>query len=127
MSPVTRVFDEPGLPVQERGNRSYSLAGRLAYICNGMELNDHHINYCQSLLKKQFPLIGGLLLTSLQNKPIKQKIGCGLQIIHCNERNHWIVASRIDSCHSPIKIYEGHYKTRNIRNSGIRNNGISRF
>ena len=32
MSPVTRVFDEPGLLVQERGNPSYSLAGRLAYI-----------------------------------------------------------------------------------------------
>ena len=42
--------------------------------CSGMELNDHHINYCQSLLKKQFPLIGGLLLTLLQNKPIKQKL-----------------------------------------------------
>ena len=32
MRPVTRVFDEPGLLVQECGNRSYSLAGRLAYI-----------------------------------------------------------------------------------------------
>ena len=80
-------------------------------LSNGMELNDHNINNCQSLLKKQFPLIGELLLTLLQNKPIKQKIGCGLQIIHCNERNHWIVASRIDSCHSPIKIYDSLYKS----------------
>ena len=33
-SPVTRVFDKPGLLVQERGNHSYSLARRLAYIQN---------------------------------------------------------------------------------------------
>ena len=80
-------------------------------ISNELELNDHHINYCQCLLKKQFPLIGGLLLTLLQNKPIKQKIVCGLQIIHCNEKNHWIVASRLDSCHSPVKIYDSLYKS----------------
>ena len=80
-------------------------------ISNGMELNDHHINYCQCLLKKQFPLIGGLLLTLLQNKPIKQNIVCGLQIIHCKERNHWIVASRLDSCCSPVKIYDSLYKS----------------
>ena len=80
-------------------------------LSNGMELNDHHVNYYQSLLKKQFPLIGGLLLTLLQSKPIKQKIVCGLQIIHCNERNHWIVASRIDSCHGPIIIYDSLHKS----------------
>ena len=42
-----------------------------------MKLNDHHINYCQCLLKKQFPLVGELLLTLLQNKPVKQKLFVG--------------------------------------------------
>ena len=80
-------------------------------ISDNKELSDHHINYCQHLLSKQFPLIGGLVLTLLQNKPLKQKIVCGLQIIHRSERNHWIVASRIDSCHSPVKIYDSLYKS----------------
>ena len=31
-------------------------------LCNGMQLNDRHINYCQCLLKRQFPSIGGLIL-----------------------------------------------------------------
>ena len=34
-------------------------------LCNDLELNDHHINYCQGLLKKQFPLIGYFILTLL--------------------------------------------------------------
>ena len=50
-------------------------------LCNGMELNDHHINYCQSLLKRQFPSMGGLMLTELK----KNKIACGLQIILCQQ------------------------------------------
>ena len=88
-------------------------------ISNHMELNDRHINYRQCLLKKQFPLVGGLLLTLLQNKPMKQKIVCGLQIIHCKERNHWIVASRLDSRHSPVKIYDSLYKSINKETATI--------
>jgi len=36
-------------------------------ICNGKQVNDHHINYCQCLLKRQFPTLGGLMLTLLQS------------------------------------------------------------
>ena len=60
-------------------------------LCNNLELNDHHINYYQ---KKQLPLIGGFILTLLQNTTLKDKISCGIQIIHCQRRNHWIVAVR---------------------------------
>ena len=41
---------------------------------NNLELNDRHINYCQGLLKKQFPLIGDFILTLLQNSTLKDKI-----------------------------------------------------
>ena len=81
-------------------------------LCNGMQLNDHHINYCQCLLKRQFPSIGGLLLTLLQNSSLKKdRIVCGIQIIFCKERNHWIVAARIGSCHNSINVYDSLYKS----------------
>lgn len=35
---------------------------------NGERLNDHHINYAQAMLKKQFPGLEGLQLTLLQEK-----------------------------------------------------------
>ena len=76
-------------------------------LCNNLELNDRHINYCQGLLKKQFPLIGGFILTLL----LKDKISCGIQIIHCQQRKHWIVAVRSKSCHNPIRIYDSIFKT----------------
>ena len=78
---------------------------------NNSELNDRHINYCQGSLKKQFPLIGGFILTLLQNSTLKDKISCGIQIIYCQQRNHWIVAVRSESCHNPIRIYDYLYKT----------------
>ena len=78
-------------------------------LCTDSELNDRHINYCQGLLKKQFPLIGGFILTLLQNSTLKDKISCGIQIIHCQQRNHWIVAVRSESCHNPIRIYDSLY------------------
>ena len=80
-------------------------------LCTDSELNDRHINYCQGLLKKQFPLIGGFVLTLLQNSTLKDKISCGIQIIHCQQRNHCIVAVRSESCHNPIRIYDSLYKT----------------
>ena len=81
-------------------------------LCNGMQLNDHHINYYQCLLKRQFPSVGGLLLTLLQNSSLKKdRIICGIQIIFCKERNHWVVAARIGSCHNSINVYDSLYKS----------------
>ena len=53
-------------------------------LCNGMQLNDRHISY---------------------------RIICGLQIIFCKERNHWVVAARIGSCHNSINVYDALYKS----------------
>ena len=91
-------------------------------LTGGLQLNDHHINYTQVLLKRQFPTAGGLLLTLLQNSAVKDKIMCGLQIIHCVERNHWIVASRLDSCHSPIRIYDSLYKSVHSETNAVISN-----
>ena len=77
-----------------------------------MQLNDCHINYCQCLFKKTVSISRGLLLTLLQNSSLKKdRIICGIQIIFCKERNHWVVAARIESCHNSINVYDSLYKS----------------
>lgn len=76
-----------------------------AQLSEGNRLNDHHINYAQCLLKRQFINIKGLYLTLLQNKKLP-KISHGLQIIYCSNRRHWIVASTIACVKSEVKIYD---------------------
>ena len=64
-------------------------------IIMGEKLCDAHINLAQRLLKAQFPELGGLQSTLLQQKETsvletKEKM---VQIIHCSSRHHWIVAT----------------------------------
>ena len=59
-------------------------------------LSDMHINYAQTLLHHQFPHAQGLQNTLFQNKEPRQKIEQGIQIIR-DRKNHWIVASTIQS------------------------------
>lgn len=65
-------------------------------------LNDKHINYAKSLLKKQFPHIDGwreMLLVHKKRERIKQ----GNQIIHtCG--SDWIMASTLESSTCDIQI-----------------------
>lgn len=70
---------------------------------NGSWLSDRHINYAQSLLKKQFPHIDGWKDTLLVHKKQK-KIKQGVQIIH-SYGNHWIVASTLGCREDEIKIF----------------------
>ena len=66
-------------------------------IIMGEELCDADINLAQRLLRVQFPELGGLQCTLLQQKkaPILGKKEKMLQIIHCLSRHHWIVATTI--------------------------------
>lgn len=78
----------------------------------GGEFTDLHINAAQKILKIQFPEINGLESTLYQMKEkyltedsTKNKI----QIIHCAERNHWIVATNV-GCEGKdllvVKVYD---------------------
>ena len=62
-------------------------------VCNGGWLNDKHINYAQSLLKKQFPHLHGWRKTLLLRQEQK-KIKKGVQII-LTHGNHWMVVSNV--------------------------------
>ena len=54
------------------------------------ELCDADINLAQKLLRAQFPELGGLQSTLLQQKDAKEKV---LQIMHCPSHHHWMVAT----------------------------------
>lgn len=74
---------------------------------DGRWLNDMHINYAQSLLKKQFPHIDGLKDTLLLHKK-QEKMKQGVQIIHARG-NHWIVASNLRGSNCEIQIFDSLY------------------
>ena len=72
----------------------------------GSKLTDKHINFANSLISRQFPNIGGLRSTLLQNRyycfPLHS-----IQPIFCKEREHWIVASNAsDHKTSCIHVYD---------------------
>ena len=83
-------------------------------------LNDRHMNYAQTLLHYQFPVIEGLHNTLLQKRRRQQKINCGIQIIH-DRGNHWIVASTIGSDKS-AQVYDPIYSTVNADTVDVINN-----
>ena len=74
---------------------------------NGGWLNDKHINYAQSLLKKQFPHIDGWKNTLLLHRE-QRKIKNGVQIIHTHG-NHWMVASNVRHGESEIEVFDSLY------------------
>ena len=53
---------------------------------NGERLNDHHINYAQTMLRTRFPYLEGLQLTLLQEK-YQAKIKNGLQLFFVDHVN----------------------------------------
>ena len=63
-------------------------------------LNDRHINFAQKLLRSQFPAVNGLGHTLLQGKPKLH----GIQIIF-DRKNHWIVASNMNS-ETTVQVYD---------------------
>jgi len=75
-------------------------------LVEGKRLNDHHINFAQCLLKKQFTDVSGLLLSLLQGKRQQVKIKNGIQIVYLNNRLHWCVASTISCAKNEVKVYD---------------------
>ena len=64
-------------------------------LVEGKRLNDHHINFAQCLLRRQFESLPGLRFTLLQAKKQQIKIADGIQIIYLSNRLHWCVTSNM--------------------------------
>ena len=83
-------------------------------IIMGVRLSDIHINMAQKLLKDQFCSLNGLESTLLQAKEVshtEEMIKNKLQIIYCCEREHWIVATNINSCKGEITVIDSIFKS----------------
>ena len=75
----------------------------------GQMLTDLHINLAQSLLKRQFDKLNGLNNTLYQTKKVmwtEATVANKIQIIHCKERNNWIVATTVNCAPGIIKVYD---------------------
>ena len=86
----------------------------------GEELSDCEINFAQQLLKQQFGHINGLCSTLLQDKDkpynlITTMLSNRIQIIYCQSRRHWIVATTKNSNCDTVKVYDSmfHYLDNN--------------
>ena len=81
----------------------------------GDELSDLYVNMAQNLLKAQFPQLNGFGSTLLQGKElpvqstdaVKNKV----QIIHCDKRHHWIVATTVKCENGQVLVIDSLYKS----------------
>ena len=96
----------------EKEGKSLNLADKVI-LEQGEELTDKHINMAQHLIKVQFPLIGGLQSTLLQQKLSNISKGrCTTnttQAIHCKKRMHWITATTKFCEPGVVNIYDTLY------------------
>ena len=103
-------------PAQKKQKLSDSYVEK---VIMGEELTDIHINIARNLLKKQFPNLSGLQCTLLQAKEtstIDIKAKKMLQIIHCLDCQHWIVATTIGSGKNQIQIFDSIFRNVDSQN-----------
>ena len=79
-------------------------------LSGGQLLDDIHINAAQTLLKQQFPEIGGLCNTLLQNSNFNNTsiTGCpSLQVVFVpmGKVGHWIVLSTLSCKENEVEVY----------------------
>ena len=87
----------------------------------GQLLDDIHVGASQMLIKMQFPEIGGLQNTLLQNSKNFQPFQGqkNLQIVHMSDINHWIVISTIDCKRDEIEIYDSLQTTLSLESETV--------
>ena len=89
-------------------------------IVSGNLLNNQHINYAQTVLHNQFPLIEELHNTVLQRKKRQYIIKCGIQIIHVRG-NHWVVTST-NNTDQTVQVFDLVYSTVDAKTVDVINN-----
>jgi len=85
-------------------------------IIMGNELTDLEINFAQQLLKAQFTSINGLESTlhqQLQKNASalsKDSIRNRIQILFCQERKNWIVATTVNFNPNEVEVYDSSFQ-----------------
>ena len=85
----------------------------------GEELSDRHIQMAQSIIKKQFPLIGGLCNILLQGQIV---IGCTvntIQRVHCNKRKHWVTVTTKWCQRNKVSVYDTLFDKLDFETKGV--------
>ena len=77
---------------------------------DGSQLTDKHIQLAQTLIRGQFPRIGELQSTLLQER-YHNLPSNSIQVVHCLKRHHWIVASNVLSASGHVHIYDSLHTT----------------
>ena len=82
-------------------------------IIMGNKLSDQHINKAQNLLKVQFPQLNGLTSSLLQAKELQPtgSVKNKVQIIHCSERHHWVVATTVNCRDGQVLVIDSVYRS----------------
>ena len=76
-------------------------------IMKGDCLNDKHINLAQEILKHQLGHLSGLESTLYLHKlKVPLPATNSLQIIHSQDRSHWIVASTIGCFYNEVMVFD---------------------
>ena len=89
------------------------------------ELSNDEIYFAQHLLKLQFTKLSGLDSTLLQHKQrklIENGTKNKIQIIHCNSRHHWIVATTLGCELNQVKVYDSVYTYCDMETEAIISN-----
>ena len=73
-------------------------------------LDDIHMGAAQELIKKQFPHLGGLQNTVMQNSEMLKSLKCNsdnLQILHVKlgQTDHWVLLSTV-GCPEGVDLYD---------------------
>ena len=83
------------------------------------KLSDRHIQIAQSIIKKQFPLLGGLCNTLLQGQIVFGCTANTIQIVHCNKRHHWITVTTKWCQRNKVNVYDKFFDKLDFEAKGI--------
>ena len=78
-------------------------------IIMGEELTDMEINHAQQLLKAKHPKFNGF-----QSTLVIRKVGQfenNIQIVHCANRHHWMMATTVNCIQGEVKIFDSMFLT----------------
>lgn len=82
-----------------------------AHLCSDHLLDDIHMGAAQGLIKKQFPHLGGLQNTVMQNSEMLKSLNGSsdnLQIVHVElgQTDHWVLMSTVGCPEGEVDLYD---------------------